>query len=119
MIMFSVYLCYHTVKWKPLDFATLLRLLQPVESSWQQLASFLIKPSSQYNVQSIQKNAMPINSNALIESLRTWLNRTRREKRTWQTLCDTAKKYEDGPQTLEQYLAERHVESEFYVILYR
>ena len=105
-----------TVKWKTLDFGTLLRLLRPVEGYWDKLAGFLVKDELQHKVEAIRKDANQSNSEALIETLRKWLRCTKSDKRTWQTLCDTAKKYEDEyeSQTLEQYLQEKHVESEFY-----
>ena len=106
-----------TVKWKTLDFAILLRLLRPVESSWEKLASFLVKDDLQYKVDTIRTDANRSNSNALVEALKRWLDCTKRNERNWQILCDTAKKYEDEyeSQTLKQYLQEKHLESKFYV----
>ena len=111
--------CMITVKWKALDFATLLRLLQPVDSSWETLAGYLIRNDLWYKIDAIRVDAYQSNSSSLIEALLQWRRCTKRDKRTWQTLCDTAKKYEReyGSQTLEQYLEEKKLvsKSEFYV----
>ena len=106
-----------TVKWLPLKFATLLQLLKPVASSWQQLASFLLPDNLQYNIKTIQTNAFHNNQGALMEVLRKWRDCTTREKRTWKTLCDTAERYEDN--SLTQYIQEKHLENdcEFNVII--
>ena len=106
-----------TVKWMPLNFATLLQLLQPAESSWEKLASFLLPDDLQYKIDTIKKDAFHSNSEALMKVLRKWLSCTKREKRTWKTLCDTAERYKDN--SLKQYIQENHLENdcEFYVII--
>ena len=106
-----------TVKWMPLNFATLLRLLQPVESSWEKLASFIIPNNLQFKIGTIKKDAFHDNSQALMEVLRKWLNCTKREKRTWKTLRDTAERYKDN--SLKEYIQEKRLENDckFNVII--
>ena len=95
---------HHTVQWKPLEIATVLLLLQPVESSWKKLAQYLLKDELQYKVNTIEidcfRNAA--SKEALDEVFSKWLSRTEAAQRTWQTLCDTSKKY--GDESLEQYI---------------
>ena len=99
-----------TVKWLPLKFGTLLRLLKPVANSWQQLARFLLPDHLLYHIDVIQTNAFHDNQGALMNVLNKWLSGTRREKRTWKTLCDTAKQC--GDNSLKQYIQERHLEND-------
>ena len=107
-----------TVKWNPLDKATMLRLLQPVESSWKTLARDLLKQDLQYKIKTIEKDCFHNNASeeALNDVLSKWLQRNIRANRTWQKLCDVARKYEcDEDGSLEQYMQENHLESEFMI----
>ena len=106
----TYYIVIIIVKWKVFDDATLFRLLKPVASSWEELARFLLKDELLYEIETIKTDAFHKNSQALITVLTEWRDCTKRVKRTWQTLCDTAKKYRD--ESLEQYIQERHLESE-------
>ena len=96
------------------DFATSLRLLKPVASCWEKLAIELLLDDK---IDTIKKNAFHSNSGALMEVLRKWLDCTKREKRTWKTLCDTSEQYKDN--SLRQYIQENHLENdcEFNVII--
>ena len=106
-----------TVKWLPLKFGTLLQLLNPVASSWQQLARFLLPANLQYHINIIETNAFHNSQGALMNVLNTWLSTTRRVNRTWKILCDTAKKC--GDNSLEQYIQDNYLENdcEFNVII--
>ena len=101
------------MKWKPLKFDTLLRLLQPVAKSWDRLAGFLLENKFQHKIGAIQKDADRINADALDKTLSKWLQCTVREKRTWKVLCDTARKH--GDELLEQYILNNCLECEFNV----
>ena len=92
------------MQWKPLEIATVFSLLQPVESSWKELARYLLKDKLQHKVNTIETDCFhnSASKNALDEVFRTWLKRTEAAQRTWQTLCDTSKKY--GDESLEQYI---------------
>ena len=102
-----------TVKWKPLELGDLLRLLQPVESSWKELADLLLKNKLQYKINTIESDAFHDNTSerALGDVLRKWLQSTPQSKRNWQTLSNAAKKYEDD--SLEKYIEANCLESEF------
>ena len=95
---------HHTVQWKPLKIATVILLLQPIESSWNILARYLLKDKLQHKVNTIGTDCFHISAskNALDEVFSTWLNQTVAEQRTWQTLCTISKKY--GDESLEQYI---------------
>ena len=109
--------CYlTTVKWKSLEFATLLRLLQPVESSWKDLAYLILKDKLQYKIETIDEDAFHSrNAKALDKVLTEWQKCAERGKLTWQTLSDTAKKYED--QSLELYIQQNSLECELNVTI--
>ena len=96
--------------------ADLLRLLQPVESSWKKLATQLLKNKLQFKIANIQHNCF--NNNTIIEALddvfNKWLECTVGDKRSWQTLCDAATKY--GDDSLEQYVDKNSFKSEFITI---
>ena len=94
--------------------ATLLQLLQPVESSWKELAVYLLREELQHKVKVIEADCFHNNASqkALDDVFSTWLERTVGAKRTWQTLSDTAKKY--GDNSLEQYIQKSdELKSEF------
>ena len=95
---------YHTVQWKPLKIATVLLLLQSVESSWKKLARYLLKDELQHKVNTIETDCFhnSASKNALDEVFSTWLDCTVAAQRTWQILCTTSKKY--GDESLEQYI---------------
>ena len=95
---------HHTVQWKPLQIATVLLLLQPVESSWKELARYLLKDKLQHKVNTIEADCFhnAASKKALDEVFSKWLSCTEAAQRTWQTLCNTSKKY--GDESLEQYM---------------
>ena len=95
-----------TAKWKPLEMATLLQLLQPVESSWKELAVNLLSEELQHRVNVIEADCFhnDASQKALDDVFSKWLERTVGPQRTWQTLSDTAKKY--GDNSLAQYIQE-------------
>ena len=102
------------VKWKSLEMAALLRLLQPVESSWKVLARYLLRNELQCKVNTIEADCFhnEASQKALDDVFSKWLERTVGAKRTWQTLCDTAKKY--GDMSLEKYIEKNgELKSEF------
>ena len=84
----------------------MLRLLQPVESSWEKLADNLLRNELQYKVDTINTDCFhdDASKNALDDVCRKWLKYTKRVNRTWQTLSDTAKNYKD--ETLEKFIQE-------------
>ena len=107
------------MKWNPLDVATVLLLLQPVESSWKTLARDLLKQELQHNIQTIASNCFhnACSQKALDDVLSMWLERNIRANRTWQRLCDVARKYEcDEDGSLEQYIQRNYLESKFMII---
>ena len=97
----------------PLKFEDLLRLLQPVESFWKTLADYLLKDNLQYKIDTIKDDSSndDTSTKALNDVLRKWLGCTPQAKRTWQTLCDAAKKYGDG--SLENYIVSKSLGCEF------
>ena len=103
------------MKWKPLEFATLLRLLQPVEESWETLGRLLLEEKLKHKIDTIRKDASHKNAEALDKVLSKWKNCTPREKCTWQTLCVAAKKY--GDESPEQYILQNCLNSKFNVII--
>lgn len=90
--------------------ATLLRLLQPVESDWDTLATFLLKDELQHKIKAIESDCFHDDSEkGLFQVISKWLDCTEASKRTWQTLCDTGKKYGDG--SLVQYMESNGLQS--------
>ena len=94
------------MEWKPLEMAALLRLLQPVESSWKELARYLLREELQCKVNTIEADCFrnEATQKALDDVFSKWLERTVGAKRAWQTLCDAAMKY--GDMSLEKYIKE-------------
>ena len=86
--------------------ATVLRLLQPVEKSWKKLGYNLLKKDLQFKLDNIEEDSFndKTSKKALDDVFSKWLNCTLKEKRTWQTLCNTAKKH--GDESLENYVQE-------------
>ena len=86
--------------------ATLLQLLQPIESSWKELAVYLLSEELQHKVKAIEADCFhnDASQKALDDVFNIWLERIVGPQRTWQTLSDTAKKY--GDNSLEQYIQE-------------
>ena len=86
--------------------ATLLQLLQPIESSWKELGVYLLSEELQHKVKAIEADCFhnDASQKALDDVFKIWLERTVGAKRTWQTLSDTAKKY--GDNSLAQYIQE-------------
>ena len=84
--------------------ATLLKLLQPVESSWKELGVYLLREELQHKVNAIEADCFrnDASQKALDDVFSKWLDRTVGAKCTWQTLSDAAKKY--GDNSLEQYI---------------
>ena len=115
-------MCYTTVtttvKLKPLETATMFRLLQQVESSWKTLADYLLKDKLQDKIAAIEADCFHDNSseNALHDVFAKWRERTVRANRTWQTLCVAANKC--GDNTLEPYIKANGIQSECVKWLY-
>ena len=105
-----------TAKWEPLKMADLLRLLQPVESSWKTLGRYLLRDEVQHKLATIESNCFHNNASkiALDDVLNKWLECTVGAKRTWQTLCDVAKKY--GDDSLKKYVEANSLTSEYFYI---
>ena len=96
--------------------ATLLRLLQPVESAWKTLARYLLKNELQYNVQAIETDCVQKDAGqkALDDVFSKWRDRTVRAQRTWQTLCNATRRY--GDESLEQYIQANDLKSKFQFV---
>ena len=95
----------------------MLRLLQPVESSWEKMADNLLRNELQYKVDTINSDCFHdgASKNALDEVCRKWLKCTERVNRTWQTLSDTAKNHKD--ETLEKFIQENdNLQSKFHYV---
>ena len=90
----------------------LLRLLQPVESSWKTLGRYLLRDELQCKIATIENDCFhnDASKRALDDVLNKWLECTAGEKRTWQTLCDAAEKY--GDDSLEKYIEKNELKSE-------
>ena len=101
------------VKWKPLEMADLLRLLQPVESSWDTLGRDLLKDKLEYKIDTIESDCFHDDNSrkALDEVLSKWRSCTVSAKRTWQTLCETAERHNDV--SLEKFIQENWIERKF------
>lgn len=91
----------------------MLRLLQPVESSWKTLAHHLLRNELQYKIKTIETDCIQKDAGqkALDDVFSSWLERTVKSERTWQTLCNTAKIY--GDESLEQYIQANGLSSKF------
>ena len=91
----------------------MLRLLKPVESTWKTLAHHLLKDELQYKVKTIETDCIQKDAGqiALDGVFSSWLKRTVKSERTWQTLCNTAKKC--GDESLEQYIQANGLSSKF------
>ena len=98
--------------------ADLLRLLQPVESSWRTLGVELLDDKLCFKIDVIESNCFHKNTYvaALDDVLKKWLDMATGTERSWQTLCNAAQKY--GNNSLEKYLAENGFQSElmYYLI---
>ena len=97
-----LHLCYYitittTVKWNPLQTATMLHLHQPIESSWKTLADCLLKDGLQYKIVTIHSNCFHdiASENTFHDALIKWHQCTVWANQTWQTLCVAAKKCKD------------------------
>ena len=84
--------------------ADLLRLLQPVESFWKNLAKELLKDNQQYKIATIQSNCFHNDTitKAIDDVFDKWLEFIVGDKRSWGTLCEAASKY--GDDSLENYV---------------
>ena len=94
--------------------ATMLQLLQPVESSWKKLARYLLREDMQYIVNTIESDCFQNDTvtKALDDVFTVWLERVTGPDRTWQALCNIAKKH--GDKSLEPYMqANDDVRGEF------
>ena len=91
-----------TAIWVPLKMADLLRLLQPVESSWKTLGRYLLRDELRKKLDTIESDSFHNNASkkALDDVLDKWLDCTVGAK--WRTLCDAAKNY--GDDSLEKYI---------------
>ena len=100
-----------TVQWKPVEIATVLKLLQPVEGYWKKLAGLLLREELQCEIKTIESDCFHDDSteNALDETLTKWLSSTPMAKQSWQTLCNAAKKC--GDKSLEIYIQEKNHKS--------
>ena len=100
----------------PLEFATLLRLLEPVEGSWKDLGCFLLKDDLQRKLETIESDAFHSNSaKALDKVFSEWMKSAKRQELTWQALSDTATKY--GDESLVQYIRVNVLDCELKVII--
>ena len=65
--------------------ATMLKLLQPVESSWKELAHYLLEEKLQFKVEIIETDCFrnDTSQKALDDVFSKWLERTVGAKRTW------------------------------------
>ena len=104
-----------TTKWIPVEIDTVLRLLKPVEYQWKKLALLLLKEGLIYNVNTIESTSFHNNApkEALDEVLKEWHTNTKTAVRTWQTLCNIAKKY--GDVSLEQYMQKMALKVSFSI----
>ena len=95
----------------------MLKLLQPVESSWKTLARFLLTEKLQSKLDTIQSDCFhdDANKTAFDDLFSLWFQRATGPKRTWGALCSTAKKQGDtGDNSLEQYMkANTDIKCEF------
>ena len=106
------------MKWKQFDYAALLRLMKPVEGSWEPLARNILNSSLQYKIKSIRDAAFYVNPQAFDSVLDKWQSYAPKAKWTWDALSTIAKQH--GDESVEKYIAENdHIESEFYVPIYR
>ena len=89
-----------------MEFPTLLQLLQPVEAKWEQFAHHLIK---EHEVTAIKAQCYQSDASdkALVEAIKIWSSRTKREHRTWRTLLTVAEKC--GDKTLPQFLKDNNL----------
>jgi len=92
------------VTWKPFDIGTAQRLLRPLDADWKELATYLLKDKVDDNIKSIDANCntSKVGNAPLNEAILIWRRRTCKAERTWNALCEIARKWED--KTLEQYL---------------
>ena len=104
-------------KWIPVTMADLLRLLQPIESSWRTLGYELLEDKLSYKIDTIESNCFHNHTYvaALDDVLKKWLDWATGTERSWQTLCDAAKKY--GNNSLEKFLTENSLKSELIYYL--
>ena len=95
--------------------ADLLRLLQPVESSWKTLGNNLLRDNLRYKIKVIEADSFhnDASKKALDDVLEKWLECTVRDNRIWQTLCDAAKDNEDN--SLKEYVKANNLKGEFYI----
>ena len=93
----------------------MLRLLQPVESSWKTLGRYLLGNELQFKISTIESYCFhnDASKKALDDVLNKWLECTVGTKRKWQTLCDAAEKY--GDDSLNEYVKTNNLESEFCI----
>jgi len=107
--------CTVAIGWKPIDLHTLLQLLKPVESDWEELGYHLVKD---HEVKSIKANSLQNNASekALGEAIIKWSTRTVREKRKWRTLQTIAEKW--GDHTLSTFLKENKLSGEWSINIY-
>ena len=104
-------------KWIPVTMADLLRLLQPIESSWRTLGYELLEDKLSYKIDTIESNCFHNHTYvaALNDVLKKWLDWATGTERSWQILCDAAKKY--GNNSLEKFLTENSLKSELMYYL--
>lgn len=99
------------MSWKKFDMATAHRLLQPLDAVWEELAGFLLKQKANEKINSIKANlANNFGDKGLIESVKKWLPRTTGDQRTWKTLCEAAKEWDD--QTMKPYMEDNSLKGQ-------
>jgi len=106
-----LHLQFCTGSWKPFDIATAHQLLRPLDADWEELAVYLLNDKVDERINSIKANSSgKFGKNGLIESVKKWLPRTTRDKRTWKTIYEAAIEWEDL--TLEQYMKANNLKCE-------
>ena len=102
-----------TDQWKPLEMATLLQLLKPMESDWKELARILLNEELQYKIATIEDDCRHKGDHykALDDVFNMWHQRTRRANRTWQKLCDAANNL--ITKSLKEYIQANNLKSKF------
>ena len=102
--------------------ATMLRLLQPVEESWKELARKLLGVNQQHQINTIESDCFHKDAShkALDDVFDLWCQSNRRAQRTWQILCDIVEEYNKGKihndESLEEYIKANNLKSKFQYI---
>ena len=96
--------------------AVMLRLLKPVASAWKDLAHILLKKELHHKVNTIESDSVykDASHKALNDVFSKWLGRTRRAKRIWKTICDTARHH--GDESVQQYMEANNFKSKLQYV---